>query len=92
MATFPNSKYTFDANQRITYLCNQLAKHELNIANYYLYKKMYIAAINRADNIINKFERNNSTIQALEVLVQSYNALGLESLAKESFNKAKKLH
>jgi outer membrane protein assembly factor BamD len=43
---FPESKYTPDARQRMTYIINSLAGYEVHVARYYARKGAYVAAIN----------------------------------------------
>ena len=41
---FPNSRYAPDARQRMVYLREELAKHEIGVGLYYLQRKAYVAA------------------------------------------------
>ncbi|HET7929832.1 MAG TPA: outer membrane protein assembly factor BamD, partial [Rhodanobacteraceae bacterium] len=52
IARFPDSRYAADARQRMIYLRNQLAQGELNVAEYYLQRKAYVAAADRAKYIV----------------------------------------
>src|SRR6185437_2812070 len=52
VARFPNTRYAADARQRMIYLRNQLARSELNVAEYYLQRKAYIASADRAKYIV----------------------------------------
>ncbi len=45
---YPNSKYAPDAAQRMRYIVNALASHEVHAADYYYRRGAYVAAINRA--------------------------------------------
>jgi outer membrane protein assembly factor BamD len=81
---FPNSKYTPDAKLRLQYLVNTLAKHELHIANYYLRRGAYIAAANRAQGIIKTYPNSPSTREALVVMVQAYDAMGMTELRDDA--------
>ena len=45
---FPNSEYVPDARQRMVFLRNRLAKYENYVAEYYIRRGAYVAAINRA--------------------------------------------
>jgi len=75
---FPQSLYADDARKRMTYLRNLLARHELNIANHYLDYKAYNAAINRAQYVLENFQKATAMPDALAVLVKAYGDLGLE--------------
>lgn len=51
---YPNSRYASDAYARMFFIRNLIAKAELRKAAFYLQKKAYIAALDRAFFIINK--------------------------------------
>lgn len=77
---FPNSKYSADSRQRMLYLRNNLARHELQVAKFYLQRGAYIAAANRAKKIIESYQRTPSVPDAMVVLAKSYKVMGLEDL------------
>ncbi|MDO9012727.1 MAG: outer membrane protein assembly factor BamD [Gallionella sp.] len=81
---FPNSKYTSDARIRMQYLANSLAKHELNIAQYYQRRGAHIAALNRAQDILTLYPNSPSTREALAVMVQAYDAMGMTELRDDA--------
>jgi outer membrane protein assembly factor BamD len=81
---FPDSKYTADARQRMIYLRNNLALGEVNVARYYMKRGAYVAAANRANYVIEHYQRTSAVKQALEVLVAAYKALGEEKLAGDA--------
>ncbi len=81
---FPDSKYTPDARQRMVYLRNNLAQNEVNVARYYMKRQAYVAAANRANFVIEHFQRTSAVKGALEVLVAAYKALGEEKLAADA--------
>lgn len=80
---FPESKYVPDARQRMIALKNNLAMHEVHVARYYIKRKAYVAAANRATGVIEKFERTPAVPFALEVLMEAYNKLEMTDEAKE---------
>lgn len=84
VARFPDSKYAPDARVRMFYLLNTLAKHELNIARYYLRRGANIAAVNRAQGIVAQYPNSPSTRQALQVMAQAYDALGMTDLRDDT--------
>jgi len=69
---FPKSKYAADAVQRMVYLRNNLAKHEIHVAKYYITRGAYVAAANRAKYTIENYQRTRSVKDALDVLVIAY--------------------
>jgi len=81
---FPNSQYRTDAELHMIYIRNMLAKHDIRIANFYLKRKAYVAAINRANEVLEEFEGSPSTEDALVVRVKAYRALQMDKLANES--------
>ncbi len=81
---FPNSKYAADSRTRMKYLTNALARHELHIASYYLRRGAYIAAANRAQGILSLYPNSPSTREALEIMVQSYDAMGMTQLRDDT--------
>ena len=81
---FPSSKYAADAAERMIYLRNNLARHELNAANHYMERKAYLAAANRAKFIIENFQATPSLPGALRVMVEAYKNLKLDDLAADA--------
>lgn len=81
---FPNSKYAPDSRLRMHYLVNALAKYELHVARYYLRRGAHIAAINRAQGILTQYPNSPSTRDALEIMVQAYDAMGMTGLRDDA--------
>ncbi len=81
---YPRSRYAADARQRLIYLRNYLARHELHVAEYYLARKAYVAAANRASHIIRHFPQTPAIAGSLAILSQAYRALGIDDLAADS--------
>jgi outer membrane protein assembly factor BamD len=81
---FANSQYTPDALKRLEYLRNLLARSEINIANYYLERKAYIAAVNRGRYVVENHQLTPAVPDALAIMVQSYTQLGMTDLASDS--------
>lgn len=82
---FPNSIYTQDAKQRIVYLRNLLAETELVAARFYFRKGAYLAAANRASNVISQFDQSPYMAEALAIMVKSYRELELPQLANDAY-------
>jgi outer membrane protein assembly factor BamD len=74
---YPNSQYAADAWQRMVYIKNRLALYELDVAKWYVKRKAYIAAINRAKIILNNYPDTRITETALGIMIECYEALGL---------------
>lgn len=77
---YPESRYTKDATLRMTYLVNQLAEHELHVARYYMKRKAYVAALNRAKFAIENYPDSTANEEALVILISAYDLLEMEDL------------
>ncbi len=84
VSRFPDSKYTPDAIERMKYLRNALARHELYAAQYYVKMGAYVAAANRAKYILQHFYMTPSTQDALQIMIDAYTQLGLPQLAADA--------
>jgi outer membrane protein assembly factor BamD len=81
---YPNSEYAADARQRMVYLRNRLAEYEIHVADYYVRRGAFVAALDRARYVLETYDGSPSTRRALEIMVQSYRALELPGLAADS--------
>lgn len=84
LARFPDSPYAADAEARMIALRNLLARHEINIANYYLRRGAYLAAANRGRYVVENFQRTPAVADGLAVMAQGYILLNMDELAEES--------
>ncbi len=84
VARFPNSKYTPDSRLRMQYLVNSLARYELHVASYYLRRGAHIAAANRAQGVLTQYPNSPSTRDALKILAQAYDAMGMTDLRDDA--------
>lgn len=81
---FPNSEYAADANQRMLFLRNNLARHEIHVAHYYMERGAYVAAANRAQHVVENYQRTPAVRDALVVMVDAYDRLGLKQLSDDA--------
>ncbi len=81
---FPDSKYTPDSLQRMTYIVNSLASYEVHVARFYLSKGAHVAAINRAQVAITDYPGVPATKEALEIMVKAYDAMGMKELKADT--------
>lgn len=81
---FPESQYAKDGAQRIVYLRNRLAQHEINVAQYYMRRGAHIGAINRAQNVVENYQRTPAVPEALTIMARGYKILGLNEQAEET--------
>jgi outer membrane protein assembly factor BamD len=81
---FPQSKYAPDAIKRMVYLRNQLARADLKIAEYYLTRKAWVSASNRAKTLLEKYQGSSSIKRALQIQLLCYQQLGLQQLEDDT--------
>jgi len=81
---YPNSKYAPDSRQRLIYLRNNMAFYEMHVADYYMRRGAYIAAANRAEYVIENYERTTAVPDALVIMVRAYRKLGMDELADDA--------
>ena len=84
VTSFPGSAYAKDARQRMIYIRNVLAAHELNVASYYLGRRAYVAAANRARYVIENFSQTTAAPEALALLIEANWQLGLDDAAHDA--------
>lgn len=81
---FPDSRYAPDARQRMVFLRNNLSSYEIDVARYYLRRKAYIAAANRARYLLETYPETPENGDALEILHVSYTKLEMPDLAEDA--------
>jgi outer membrane protein assembly factor BamD len=81
---FPQSGYAEDARLRMNYIVNSLAAYEVHVARYYFRRGAYVAAANRAQQAVQEFQQSPSSEEALFILAQSYDRLGLTDLRDDA--------
>lgn len=84
VAKFPESRYAQDSIDRMKYLTNSLSLYEVKVARYYFNRGAYVAAINRAQGSLVTYPRTPANEDALDVLVKSYDNLGLAQLRDDT--------
>ena len=81
---YPASQYAPDAEQRLVFLKNRLAAYENWVADYYLRRGAYVAALNRARNALEAYNGADSNAESLRILITAYENLGMEDLAADA--------
>jgi outer membrane protein assembly factor BamD len=81
---YPNSRYVKDAQLRMVYIVNTLAEHEMHVARYYMNRKAYLAALNRAKYVLEYYPKSTSVEQALVTMVSAYDYMDLTDLKEDS--------
>ena len=81
---YPESKYTPDAIQRMNYLVNALAAHEVHVARYYMKRGAFVAAANRAQHALKTYPQAPANEEGLLIMVKAYDALGMTDLRNDA--------
>ena len=81
---FPDSRYAEDARLRMQYLTNTLSRSDIRVASYYLRRGAYIAAVNRANNVLKEFPQTKQTRDALQIMILAYDAMGQKDLRDDA--------
>lgn len=83
VSNYPNSMYAPDAAQRMTYIYNQLAAHEMHAADWYVKQEAYLAAANRAKWVFQYYPQSRSIPHAIATMAYAYEQLGMHKTAKD---------
>ncbi|GGD34984.1 Beta-barrel assembly machine subunit BamD [Pseudoxanthomonas indica] len=81
---YPNSRYAADARQRMIFLRNQFARHELDTALYYMRRDAYVSAATRARYLLETYPQSEYQYDAVAVLGEAYTKLGNQALADDA--------
>lgn len=81
---YPASRYAADAQQRMIYLRNRLAAYENHVADFYLRRGAYVAAVNRAKRAVEEYNGADSTALSLRTMAEAYDRLGMTDLAADT--------
>ncbi|MGE4801845.1 outer membrane protein assembly factor BamD [Yersinia hibernica] len=79
--SYPNSQYATDAQKRLVFLKNRLAKHELAVAQYYTKRGAYVAVVNRVEQMLRDYPDTQATRDALPLMENAYKQLQLNAQA-----------
>ena len=81
---YPKSRYYNDATQRMIYLVNTLAQHELHVARYYMKRTAFLAALNRAKYVLEYYPNSTSVEEALVISISAYDYMDLTDLKEDT--------
>ena len=77
---FPESRYAHEARRRMHELVLSQAHSEYNIAKFYYDRHAYVAAIERAQNVVRTFQQTPYSDDALQLIKDCYEQLGVKDL------------
>ena len=78
-----NSVYVHDAQQRMVWLREWLAKNELHAINYYARRGANVAVIRRGEQMIEKYQGTKTLNTVFPIMAKAYATLGLTAQAKQ---------
>jgi len=81
---FPNSEYVPDARQRMVFLRNRLARFENYVAQYYINRGAYVAAINRSKYALEHYPGAPELEKTMQLMITGYEKLGMRDLATDA--------
>ena len=81
---YPSSVYAPDARQRLLFLKNRMSAYENHVADYYLRRGAFVAALNRAKNALEEFHGADSNSESLRIMAEAYEKLGMLDLAADT--------
>lgn len=69
---YPDSKYAADSREKMARLVDALGGHEIAVARYYMQRGAYLAAANRAQNIVTHYQNTRYVEEALAIMTTAY--------------------
>jgi outer membrane protein assembly factor BamD len=78
---YPDTPYKTDALRRMVFLRNTIAAHELEVAEFSLEQKSYVAVVHHAQMVILHYPHTPQQEHAFELLYAAYDALHCPELA-----------
>ncbi|MDH4190480.1 MAG: outer membrane protein assembly factor BamD [Betaproteobacteria bacterium] len=81
---YPQSVYAQEALERMRWLVNALASHEVHVARWYMKRSAWLAAALRAQHAVKTFPRAPATEEALFIMIRAYDSLGMNTLRDDA--------
>ena len=81
---YPASEYAADAEQRMLHLKNRLSEYENSVADYYLRRGAYVAALGRAKDALERYNGALGNEDSLDIMIAAYEGLGMDQLADDA--------
>jgi outer membrane protein assembly factor BamD len=81
---FPASQYAPDAELRMIAIKNRLADYENYVADYYLRRGAYVAALRRAKDALEAYNGASGNARSLHIMAAAYENLGMTDLAADT--------
>lgn len=81
---YPASEYAPDAEQRLIFIKNRLAAYHNEVADWYMRRGAYVAALNRAQQSLENYNGAAGNARSLEIMAAAYDELGMADLAADT--------
>ncbi|MBX2836157.1 MAG: outer membrane protein assembly factor BamD [Gammaproteobacteria bacterium] len=81
---FPDSRYVPDSLERMQYLRDEMARHELTTAQFYYDRGAMVAAINRVTFLLEHFKESKHVPNALALMASAYGSMGQTDLKADT--------
>ena len=81
---YPNSRYAADARDRMVKLRDMFARHEVDVALYYLRRGAWVAAADRSIYMLETYPQSSYQDDAVAIMAESYTRLGNTTLAADA--------
>ena len=81
---FPTTPYADEARAHQRHIRNVLAADEVAAGRFYYKKQAYLAAIQRGVYVLKHFPQTPAVADALALMIDAYNRLGMTDMAEES--------
>ena len=81
---YPASEYAADAEQRIIFIKNRLSAYENHVADFYLRRGAFVAALKRAQRSLENYNGAQGNERSLEIMIEAYEELGMTDMAADT--------
>jgi outer membrane protein assembly factor BamD len=89
IARFPDSKYSEDAKEKLSFIDEHLAGAVMSIGRYQIKTHNFVGAIDSFNQVINRYHYSKQVAEAYFRLVEIYYKIGINSEALGAFNNLK---
>jgi outer membrane protein assembly factor BamD len=81
---YPSSEYAADAEQRMVAIKERMSAYENYVADYYLRRGAYVAAVNRAKSALEQYNGATGNADSLRIMAEAYKNLGMTDLEADA--------
>lgn len=78
---YPDSRYSVQAKRWMVFVRDRLAKFDLGVARFYQTRAEWVAAVDRASQIVTRYPTTPAARTALKIMIEGYRKLGETELA-----------